>query len=240
MRVEAFIPCFIDQFYPETAAAFIKVLQRAGCSVNYNPGQTCCGQPAFNSGYWKEARTIASKFMADFSSAEMIVSPSASCMGFVKNYYPKLFEDHMQLEAAKIAGERAIEFSDFMVNHLKVEHVGAVFEHKVTFHDSCAGLREYGIEAEPRKLLQNVGGLELIEMDERTTCCGFGGTFAAKFHAISTAMTEQKVENALKTGAEFIVSTEASCLMNIESYIRKQKLPIKTIHLADILASGWE
>lgn len=239
MQIDAFIPCFIDQFYPETASSFIKVLQRAGCTVNYNPEQTCCGQPAFNSGYWEEARSVATKFISDFEKANLIVSPSASCSGFVKNYYQRLFEDDQQLNDAKFIGERVVEFSDFMVNHLKVEDVGATFRHRVTFHDSCAGLREYGIKSEPRRLLAKVQGLELVEMEELTTCCGFGGTFVAKFHHISTAMTEQKVENAMKTGAEYIVSTEASCLMNMEAYIRKQKLPIKTLHLADVLASGW-
>ena len=237
MVVDAFIPCFIDQFYPETAANFIKVLQRLGCEVSYNPEQTCCGQPAFNSGYWKEAKTIATKFISDFESSQLIVSPSASCSGFVKNYYQKLFENEEQNNKAVDIGKRTVEFTDFLVNHLKIVDVGARFPHKVTFHDSCAGLREYGILSEPRKLLSNVKGLQLIEMEESNTCCGFGGTFAAKFHDISTAMTEQKVQNAINTGAEYIVSTEASCLMNMESYIRKQKLPIKTIHLADILAS---
>ncbi|WP_340113224.1 (Fe-S)-binding protein [Maribellus mangrovi] len=239
MQVEAFIPCFIDQFYPETASNFIKVLERAGCEVYYNPEQTCCGQPAFNSGYWDEAHKVASKFIDDFSGSELVVTPSASCSGFVRNYYPEVFKDHSEKEEASTIGRKLIEFSDFLVNHINVVDIGAEFNHKVTFHDSCAGLREYGIEDEPRKLLAHVTGLELIEMENRATCCGFGGTFAAKFHNISTAMTEQKVENALKTGAEYIVSTEASCLMNLEAYIRKQQLPIKTIHLADILASGW-
>jgi L-lactate dehydrogenase complex protein LldE len=238
MQINAFIPCFIDQFYPETAANFIKVLEKAGCEVNYNPEQTCCGQPAFNSGYWDEARKIASKFIADFESDDLIVSPSASCTGFVRNYYGELFEGHQQQEKSTRFGKRVVEFSDFLVNHLKITDVGAEFNHKVTFHDSCAGLREYGIEDEPRKLLANVKGLQLVEMEDRKTCCGFGGTFVAKFHNISTAMTEQKVENALKTGAEFIISTDSSCLMNIESYIRKQKLPIKTMHLVDVLVGG--
>ena len=237
MIVDAFIPCFIDQFYPETAESFITVLEKAGCEVNYNPEQTCCGQPAFNSGYWKEARTIATKFLTDFESADVIVSPSASCTGFIKNYYKRLFEEDRELlEKSNQLGDKVYEFTDFLVNHLKVENLGATFNYKVTFHDSCAGLREYGIKEEPRKLLNHVKGLELVEMKDLETCCGFGGTFAAKFHAISTAMTEQKVENAIKTGAEYITSTEASCLMNLEAYISKQKLPIKTIHLADVLA----
>lgn len=239
MKIDAFIPCFIDQLYPETAAAFIAVLEKAGCEVRYNPEQTCCGQPSFNSGYWKETKTLATKFLNDFNTAEIIVSPSASCTGFVKNYYQKLFEsDEKQLNQSREIATRIFEFSDFLVNHLKVVEFGSVFNHKVTFHDSCAGLREYGIKNEPRILLQNVNGLELVEMKNTDTCCGFGGTFAAKFHSISTAMTEQKVENALNTGAEYIVSTEASCLMNIQAYIKKQKLPVKTIHLADVLAMG--
>ena len=238
MKVEAFIPCFIDQFYPETAEAFIAVLERAGCEVNYNPEQTCCGQPAFNSGYWKEAKTVATKFLTDFEPAEIVVGPSASCIGFVKNYYSKIFkDDEISLEKSKSLSKRIIEFSDFLVNHLKITDFGATFNHKITFHDSCAGLREYGIKNEPRILLGKVKGLELIEMEHTDTCCGFGGTFAAKFHSISSAMTEQKVENAMKTGAAYIVSTESSCLMNMESYIRKNNLPIKTIHLADVLAS---
>jgi len=142
------------------------------------------------------------------------------------------------LERSQIISERIYELSDFLINKLQVTDFKAEFPHKVTFHDSCAGLREYGIKNEPRQLLENVKGLELLEMKNTDICCGFGGTFAAKFHHISTAMTEQKVENALKTGAEYIISTEASCLMNIESYIKKQKLPIKTIHLADVLAAG--
>ncbi|HKI90446.1 MAG TPA: (Fe-S)-binding protein [Draconibacterium sp.] len=237
MNVDLFIPCFIDQFYPETAANVVAILEKAGCHVNYNPEQTCCGQPSFNSGYWKETKTIAAKFLNDFDQAELIVTPSASCSGFVKNYYKKMFEpEEPQLLQYQKISPRIFELSDFLVNRIKVVDFGAEFKYKVTFHDACAGLREYGIKKEPRILLEKVKGLKLIEMENTEVCCGFGGTFAAKFHHISTAMTEQKVENALKTGAEFIVSTEASCLMNIEAYIKKQKLPIKTIHLADILS----
>lgn len=129
------------------------------------------------------------------------------------------------------------ELSDFLVNVLKIEEFGTLFPHKVTFHDSCAALREYGIKEEPRKLLAKVTGLELIEMNESDTCCGFGGTFAVKNAAISSAMTENKIRNAIETGAEYIVSTEASCLMNINGYINKHKLPVKGIHLADVLAN---
>ena len=241
MKVDVFIPCFIDQFYPETAFNLIKVLKSAGCEVQYNPNQTCCGQPSFNSGYWNETKTLAIKFLDDFKNADIIVAPSASCTGFIKNYYQKVFAyDSVLLAKAIELSPRIFEFSDFLVNHIHKVEFGSVFNHKVTFHDSCAGLQEYGIKKEPRILLENVNGLELVEMEKLDSCCGFGGTFAAKFHHISTAMTEQKVEQALKTGAEYIVSTEASCLMNIEAYIKKQKLPVKTIHLADVLGNGLE
>jgi L-lactate dehydrogenase complex protein LldE len=238
MQIDVFIPCFIDQFYPETAGNFVSLLEKVGCDVKYNPKQTCCGQPAFNSGYWDEAKTVATKFLDDFELANVVVAPSASCTGFIRNYYHKLFEgDEELLRKTNKTRKKVFEFTDFLVNHLKVTELGATFNHKVTFHDSCAGLREYGIKEEPRKLLSEVKGLELIEMEALETCCGFGGTFAAKFHNISTAMTEQKVEHALNTGAEYIVSTEASCLMNMDAYIKKQKLPIKAIHLVDVLAA---
>jgi L-lactate dehydrogenase complex protein LldE len=240
VKTELFIPCFIDQLYPETAFSVVRLLRRAGTEVHYNPEQTCCGQPAFNSGYWKEARSLAGKFLDDFRLAEVIVSPSASCCGYIKNHFQKLFADDQQ-RMQQIMKIRPViyELTDFLVNVLKQDSFGAVFPHRVTYHDACSALREYGIREEPRTLLKKVKGLELAEMENTGTCCGFGGTFSVKFTSVSSAMTQQKVENALASGAEFIVSTEASCLMNMESYIRKNNLPIRTIHIADILASGW-
>ncbi|MDX9883502.1 MAG: (Fe-S)-binding protein [Prolixibacteraceae bacterium] len=240
MTVDLFIPCFIDQLYPGTAFNVVKILEKAGIEVSYNPEQTCCGQPAFNSGYWKETKILAEKFIADFPSNRPIVSPSASCTGFVRNYYPGLFQaDSPPFTACQRLKQNLFELTDFLVNYIKFTDFGARFPHKVCYHDACSALREYGIRQEPRLLLSKVKGLELVEMEETETCCGFGGTFSAKFTAISTAMTEQKIENALKTGAEYIISTESSCLMNIEGYIKKNKVPIKPIHIADILASGW-
>lgn len=238
MDVQLFIPCFIDQFYPRTAFNVIKVLEMAGCTVHYNPDQTCCGQPVYNSGYWKEAAKLAGKFLHDFNNTMPIVSPSASCTGFVKFHYPKILKDNSEL-LARHAGiyPKLYELSDFLVNVLKVQSWDVEFKHKVTYHDSCSALREYGIKEEPRKLLRMLKGLELIEMNEPDTCCGFGGTFAVKHTAISTALVEKKVQDALQTGADYIVSTESSCLMNINGYIRKHKLPVmKGIHLADALS----
>jgi L-lactate dehydrogenase complex protein LldE len=237
MDVQLFIPCFVDQIYPETAFNMVKVLEKVNCSVRYNPNQTCCGQPAFNTGFWKDAKEVCSKFINDFSGSEYIVAPSASCVGFVRNYYQKLFDNSTFHNDVKELQNRIYEFSEFLVNVLHVENVGSQFHAKATYHDSCAGLRECRIKEEPRKLLSNVKGLELIEMHEVETCCGFGGTFAVKFEPISIAMADQKVDNALKTDAEFIISTDLSCLMHLDGYIRKKGYSLQTKHIADVLAN---
>jgi len=238
MDIQLFVPCFIDQLYPQTGFNTIKILEKAGCKVHYNPNQTCCGQPAFNSGYWKETAQLAEKFLIDFNPDMPIVSPSGSCTGFIKNHYHKVLTDRPELlDRHNQMKSNLFELSDFLITVLKVENLGAKFPYKVTFHDSCSALREYGIKDEPRRLLAQVEGLELIEMEESDTCCGFGGTFAIKNSAISSAMAEKKILTALATGAEYIVSTEASCLMNINGYSKKHNLPIKGIHLADILAN---
>jgi L-lactate dehydrogenase complex protein LldE len=239
MTVELFIPCFIDQLYSETAYNTVKVLEKAGCKVKYNAEQTCCGQPAFNAGYWDEAKAIGYKFLEDFSDNVVIVSPSASCTGMVKNYYNDLFTNTAVHNKCRSIQSHIIELSDFLVNVLNKDYFGAELEGKAVYHDSCAGLRECKIKAEPRALLEKVHGLELLEMPDTETCCGFGGTFAVKFEGISSAMAQQKVNNALAVGAEYIISTDTSCLMHLQAYIDKENLKIKTMHLADVLAHGW-
>lgn len=238
MLVDLFIPCFIDQFYPQTGMNMVKILEKLGVEVHYNKNQTCCGQMAFNSGFWDEAKEMGEKFIRDFPNDRPVVGPSASCAGMVKNYYPWLFHNSGLHYEYKQLRKNFYEFTDFLVNFLKEENTGATFPHVVTWHDSCAALREYGLKDEGRRLLANVQGLELREMKENEVCCGFGGTFSVKFEPVSVAMAEQKVKNALETGAEYIVSTDASCLMHMEGYISKNKLPIRTIHIIDLLASG--
>ncbi len=237
-EVDIFIPCFIDQLFPDTAFNMIKVLEKAGAKVYYNEAQTCCGQMAFNSGYWDDARKLGIKFIKDFSRGRPIVGPTASCTGYVKNYFDELFYNSAYHNEYKHLQRNIFEVTDYLVNILKVQDLGAVFEHKVTYHDSCAALREYGLKSEARQLLSHVRGLELLEMQDRETCCGFGGTFSVKFEPISTAMAEQKVQHALDTGAEYIVSTDSSCLMHQAGYISKHKLPLKVAHIVDVLASG--
>lgn len=238
MTVQLFVPCFIDQLYPETAFNMVTVLERAGCDVTYNRNQTCCGQPAFNAGFREDAREVCTKFLKDFSGTDYVVAPSASCVGFVRNYYQELFNNSSLHNEVKDMQKRIFEFSDFMVNVIGIDNIGAKLNTRVTYHDSCAGLRECRIKDEPRRLLKNVKGLELVEMHDVETCCGFGGTFAVKFEGISAGMADQKVANAIATGAEYIVSTDVSCLMHIEGYARKNGLPVKAMHIADLLAKG--
>jgi L-lactate dehydrogenase complex protein LldE len=240
MKVQLFIPCFIDQLYPQTAFNMVKVLEKATCDVLYNTNQTCCGQPAFNAGFWDDSKEVGTKFIKDFEGTDYIVAPSASCVGFVRNYYTGLFENSSLHNNVKDISKRLFEFTEFLTDVLKIDNYGAVLNAKATYHDSCAALRECKIKEGPRKLLNKVKGLELVEMVETETCCGFGGSFAVKFESISIAMADQKVRHALDTGSEYIISTDLSCLMHLDGYIRKKELPIKTMHIADVLASGWE
>lgn len=239
MTVQLFIPCFVDQLYPQTAFNMVKLLERAGCSVQYNTEQTCCGQPAFNAGFRAEAKEVCTKFITDFKGADYIVAPSASCVGFVRNYYKEMFGASSMHKEVKEIGKRIYELSDFLVNVLNFQNFGATFNAAVTYHDSCAALRECRIKNEPRQLLEHVKGLELVEMNDVETCCGFGGTFAVKFEPISIGMADQKALNAAATGSKYIVSTDHSCLMHLDGYIRHKGINIKTIHIADVLASGW-
>ncbi len=239
MTVQLFVPCFIDQLYPQVAFNTIKVLEKAGCTVKYNPQQTCCGQPAFNAGFWGEAKDVCTKFVHDFDNVDYIVSPSASCTGFVRNNFGKLFENNAYQGPAKKVANQIFELSEFLVDILQVTNIGASFDAKVTFHDSCAGLRECNIKQAPRTLLNAVAGLELIEMNDTETCCGFGGSFAVKYDTISVAMADQKIDNAIATHAEYLVSTDMSCLMHLEGRINFNGQAVKTIHLADVLANGY-
>jgi L-lactate dehydrogenase complex protein LldE len=240
MKVQLFIPCFIDQLYPSVAFSMVKVLRKAGCEVQYNSNQTCCGQPAFNAGFREDAKDVCKKFLNDFKGSDVIVAPSASCVGFVRNYYKELFPDGTYTRQAQEVSGRLFEFSEFLVKELKVTDFGASLPGLATYHDSCAGLRECGIKEEPRLLLSKVAGLQLQEMQDVETCCGFGGTFAVKFDAISGAMADQKISNAIATGAQYLISTDMSCLMHIDGAAKKKGINIECLHLADVLASGWE
>jgi L-lactate dehydrogenase complex protein LldE len=236
-KVALFIPCFVDQLNPEVGLDMAKVLVRAGCEVEFPDHQTCCGQPAFNSGFWSDAKPVAERFVKVFRSAEAVVCPSGSCTTMVRNFYPELLAGSaLQNEAVQL-GRRVFEFSEFLVKIAQRTDVGAWFPHRVAYHDACHALRELHLKQEPRELLRTVKGLELVEMPYSEDCCGFGGTFATKFGMISAAMGNAKAGNAEGVGAEFITSTDPSCLMHIEGILRRRNSPVRTIHLARILAN---
>lgn len=239
MKVELFVPCFIDQLYPETAFNTIRLLEKAGCEVTYNAEQTCCGQPAYNAGFWDEAAVVGQKFLKDFSADHYIVSPSASCTGMVKHSYNDLFTGSIEQSHCRSIQKNIFEISDFLVNVIKKDYFGAELEGIAVYHDACSALRECKIKEEPRHLLSKVLGLEMVEVKDSEVCCGFGGTFSVKFEGISSAMAEQKVKNAMDMHADFIISTDASCLLQLQAYIDQYRLPIKTIHLVDVLTAGW-
>ncbi len=215
----------------------VQILERLGHQVDYREDVVCCGQPAFNSGYWEEARPVAARTLSLLGDSEVVVSASGSCGAMLKVFYPELFQGRPEESSARALAEKCFEFSDFLVTKLGVTDVGARFPGKVTFHDGCHGLRELGVKSQPRKLLEKVRGLELIEMKEAESCCGFGGTFSAKFPMISTAMGEVKCASAVETGADFIVSNDSSCLMQIQGLLDRQGRSLKTLHLAEVLAS---
>jgi len=235
MTVTLFIPCFIDALYPRAGMSVVQILERLGHKVVCPEEIACCGQPAFNSGYWAESRAVAVKVLEHLKDAETVVIVSGSCGAMVKIFYPQLFANTPQAELARQVSTRVWEFSDFLVTKLGVTDLGARFPAKVTFHDGCHGLRELGIKKQPRALLAKVRDLQLIEMSEAETCCGFGGTFSAKFPAISTAMGEVKCASAIETGADYIVSNDLSCLMHQQGLLSRQGSKLKTIHLAEVL-----
>lgn len=240
MNVQIFIPCFIDQLYPQVGFNMVKVLEKAGCTITYNENQTCCGQAAYNAGFWGEAKDVCKKFLTDFEGTDYIVGPSASCVGFVRNYYKTLFT-HSSLQQQQVSEieNRIFEFSEFLIKVLGVDDFGAILHAKATYHNSCAALRECHVKAEPKQLLGKVQGLEMIDMAENETCCGFGGTFAVKMEPISIAMGNNKIDNALATGAEVLISTDMSCLMHLDGIIKNRNANMQVMHLADVLASGW-
>jgi L-lactate dehydrogenase complex protein LldE len=232
-----FVTCIVDQLFPDVGMAMADVLERAGFEIDFPEDQTCCGQPAFNTGYHEEARSVARHFLRVFRDAEYIVVPSGSCTSMIAHRYEELFEQEPEyLEQARLLAPRVWEFSRFLLEVAKVDDVGARMEGVVTFHDSCHALRELGIREGPRRLLSKVRGLTLREMDAAEECCGFGGTFSVKFAEVSGGMARTKIDSILRTGAEAVVALDASCLMQIRGALSRAGSPVRTLHLAEVLA----
>lgn len=237
--VTLFIQCLVDGMYPEVGEAVVRLFENLNIPVDIPIDQTCCGQPAFNSGYRREALIAARRFIEIFEGARVIVCPSGSCVDMVKHQYPFLFKDDPAWQKRALAVSRKIfELTEYIVDVLKIEDVGASFEGRVTYHDSCHLLRNLGVADQPRKLIAKVRGLKLIEMENAQKCCGFGGLFSVKFPDISTAILEEKTANIIAAGADAVVGCDISCLMNIEGMLKRKNVSIKTLHIAQLLAGS--
>ena len=239
MKVALFVTCLVDQMWSSVGTSCVEVLRRAGCEVEFDERQTCCGQPAFNTGYRDEARQVAKRFIEIFeeSKADAIVSPSGSCTAMV-HHFPELFVDEPDWrERARSVGSRAYELSSFLIRVLEVEDVGATWNGKLTWHDACHGLRDLNIKSEPRRLISNVRGAEFVELENAESCCGFGGTFSVKYPEISVAILDQKIEAIERAGVDAVVSGDASCLMQIGGRLSRKGSQIRVMHLAELLAA---
>ena len=238
MKVSLFITCLSDALYPRVGEAMVRLLANYGVQLDFPTVQTCCGQPAFNSGYWEEARETAAIIIEAFEDCDFVISPSGSCTGMI-HHYPKLFENYpIMLEKAVQLQAKSYEFSQFLVQVLGVTDVGATFPHKVTYHPSCHGSRLLGVKDEPIALMQNVRGMELVPLPFADDCCGFGGTFAVKMADISGAMVTEKTDHVLETEAEVLVGLDMACLMNIAGNLRYRDQPVRVMHLAELLYEG--
>ena len=240
MRISLFVSCLVDQFWPAAGTATVEVLQRAGCTVSFDHRQTCCGQPAWNTGYVDDARQVLRKTieLLEEGDAEAIVVPSGSCAAMLRNA-PEVFVsgDEWHERAAAVA-KRTHEFSSFLVNVLGVEDVGAHFEGRLTWHDACHGLRELGLREEPRRLLSKVAGAELVEVEGCDSCCGFGGTVSVKYPEVSVAMLDRKLEAIEASGVDALVSGDVGCLMQLGGRLERRGTAIKVLHIAEVLAHG--
>ncbi len=240
MRVALFITCFNDTLFPETGKATVEVLERLGIEVDFPLDQTCCGQMHFNTGYQREAIPLVRRFVKVFKDYEAVVAPSGSCVGMVRELYPmaaELANDRQLLYEIEELAPKVFELSEFLVNKLRVTDVGAYYPHRVTYHPTCHSLRMLRVADKPLRLLRNVRGLELVELPQAESCCGFGGTFALKNADTSTAMLADKMRHVLDTGAEFVTAGDASCLMHIGGGLSRLRTGTRPVHLAEILAS---
>jgi L-lactate dehydrogenase complex protein LldE len=239
MRVSLFGTCLVDQLWPSVGVATVEVLRRAGCEVAFDPRQTCCGQPAFNSGYRDEARILAKRFIAIFEDApdDAIVGPSGSCVAMVRHFSDLFAEDETWRRRAEAVASRTHELSSFLVDVLGIDNVGASYRGRVTWHDACHALRDLGVHAAPRRLIRNVRGVELVEATNAESCCGFGGTFSVKYPEISAAIVDAKIDGIEGAGVRAVVSGDASCLMQIEGRLSRVGSGVQVLHLAELLAA---
>lgn len=239
MRVGIFVTCLVDVFFPEVGISMVRVLRRLGFDVDFPEGQTCCGQPAFNTGFWEEGRRAAKGLIRALEPYDAVVAPSGSCVAMVRHMYPRLMEEEPEWkERAEQLAARCFEFSEFLVKERGMVDLGARLEGIATYHHSCHMRRELRVTEAPLKLLSHVRGLTLKELPHQEDCCGFGGTFAVKMGGISTAMADEKVDHILSTGADFLVGSDMSCLMHLGGRLSRRGKSVQVLHVAQVLDRG--
>lgn len=240
-RVGLFVTCLVDVFRPAVGFAAVKLLQDAGCTVEVPTGQTCCGQPAYNSGDRADSKALALQVLDAFEEFDYVIAPSGSCTGMIKEHYPALFADDPALQQrAQALADKTFELISFLVDVRGMERIDSDYTGSVTYHDSCAGLRELGIKQQPRTLLKSVSGLELREMEDSEVCCGFGGTFCIKYPDISNRMVSDKITNIQATGADLLLAGDLGCLLNMAGKLKRAGSPIQVRHVAEILAGSTD
>lgn len=238
MKVALFIPCITEHLLPEAGLSMVKVLEHLGVEVEYVENQTCCGQPAFNAGYHNEVIPLAEHFIELFADKEYIIAPSGSCVGMVRVHYQRLPLSEKAKSKCKKLQSKIFEFTEFIVDVMKVKSFGGSFNHRVTYHQSCHLGNELGIISQPRELIRNIENIDFVEMENVSVCCGFGGTFSYKNENISLSLVEQKANYIEATGAEYCIGADSSCLMNVDSYLKAHNMKASTLHIADLLAKS--
>jgi L-lactate dehydrogenase complex protein LldE len=237
MKVGLFVTCLVDMVRPRIGFATLKLLEQNGCQVTVPAGQTCCGQPGFNSGDRPSGISLAQKYLSEFEAFDYVVAPSGSCVAMIRQYHTLFAEDETLAQRFLALGQRTFELTDFLVNVLKVNHLSSGFQGNITYHDSCSGLRELGIKTQPRQLIGLVAGARLTEMSQSETCCGFGGAFSVKLGEVATRMADNKCTDALAGQPDAIVGGDLGCLLNIEGRLRRRgDHHTRVLHVAEVLS----
>ena len=243
-RVHLFVTCIVDQFFPEVGEAAVRTLRALGDEALFNPAQTCCGQPAFNSGYWNEARPLARRLLSQYDGSEPLVMPSGSCAAMVRNYYHELFaNDPVNLRRAERLSQNVYEFTEYLAERTDAARLDELFgsdklDSKVAFHEACHAKRELGVDAQPKRILDRLA--DRVELPQAEVCCGFGGTFSIKYSDISGAMLSEKLDNVEASGADVVTACDSSCLMHIRGGLQRRGSEVKAVHIAELVAAGLE
>lgn len=238
MQIDLFVPCYVDQFYPETGRNMVRILEKLGCKVNYNTEQTCCGMAAYNAGHWDQAKEVGEKFITEFTKDRPVVGIGGACTGMVRNDYSRLFHNSVVHNQCKQLQKNLHEFTEFLTSKVEVGNLTFRNTGKIAWMDACQAKRECGIGKAPRELLNAVSGIEWVELGEQEQCCGFGGVYSVRNEAESVAFGKRKLDLAQNLGVDYLVTTDSACLMHLEAILKKNNYTVRVMHIIDLLAES--